>query len=56
MEDIEERIEKIELELHQLKKMLEEERELDLLQKIYLEIENRENERDQLYTLLDEVV
>lgn len=56
VEDIEERIEKIELELHQLKKMLEEERELDLLQKIYLEIENRENERDQLYTLLDEVV
>ncbi|MEH7438513.1 ABC-F family ATP-binding cassette domain-containing protein [Neobacillus drentensis] len=56
VEDIEERIEKIESELHQLKKMLEEERELDLLQKIYLEIENRENERDQLYTLLDEVV
>jgi ATP-binding cassette, subfamily F, member 3 len=56
VEDIEERIEKIESELHQLKKMLEVERELDLLQKIYLEIENRENERDQLYTLLDEVV
>ncbi|WP_413309740.1 ABC-F type ribosomal protection protein [Bacillus sp. 1P10SD] len=54
--DIEEKIEKIESELHQLKKMLEEESELELLQTIYLEIENRENERDQLYTLLDEVV
>ncbi|WML60265.1 ribosomal protection-like ABC-F family protein [Neobacillus sp. PS2-9] len=56
VDDIEERIEKIESELHQLKKMLEEESELNSLQKIYLEIENKENERDQLYTLLDEVV
>ena len=56
VDDIEERIEKIESELHQLKKMLEEESELNFLQKIYLEIENKENERDQLYTLLDEVV
>ncbi|MGG3561126.1 ribosomal protection-like ABC-F family protein [Neobacillus rhizosphaerae] len=56
VDDIEERIEKIESELHQLKKMLEEVSELELLQKIYLEIENREIERDQLYILLDEVV
>ncbi|MDQ1145594.1 ATP-binding cassette subfamily F protein 3 [Bacillus sp. SORGH_AS 510] len=56
VDDIEERIEQIEFELHQLKRQLEEEIELDLLQKIYMDIESKENERDQLYSLLDEVV
>ncbi|MEO2075565.1 MAG: ribosomal protection-like ABC-F family protein [Bacillus sp. (in: firmicutes)] len=56
VDEIEERIEQIEFELHQLKRQLEDEIELDLLQKIYMDIESKENERDQLYSLLDEVV
>lgn len=55
VDDIEERIEQIEFELHQLKRQIEDEIELDLLQKIYMDIESKENERDQLYSLLDEV-
>lgn len=56
VDEIEERIEQIEFELHQLKRQLEDEIELDLLQKIYMDIESKENERDQLYSLFDEVV
>jgi hypothetical protein len=32
------------------------ENELELLQRIFMEIEVRESERDQLYALLDDVV
>ncbi|MFK9092812.1 ribosomal protection-like ABC-F family protein [Bacillus salipaludis] len=55
-EEIEEKIEQIETEIHILKQKLEVESELELLQKIYLEIELRENEREHLYSQLDEVV
>ena len=55
-DDIEQKIEKIEMEIHILKQKLEEESELEILQKIHHEIEGRENERDLLYSQLDEVV
>ncbi|MFJ7730114.1 ribosomal protection-like ABC-F family protein [Neobacillus sp. NPDC097160] len=55
-EEIEEKIEQIETEIHILKQKLEAESELELLQKIYFEIELKENEREHLYSQLDEVV
>lgn len=55
-EEIEGKIEQIESDISDLKQRLEKESELELLQKIFLEIEVRESERDQLYALLDEVV
>ncbi|ULT55157.1 ABC-F type ribosomal protection protein [Neobacillus drentensis] len=55
-EEIEEKIEQIESDISDLKQRLEKESELELLQKIFQEIEVRESERDQLYALLDEVI
>ncbi|WP_066061892.1 ribosomal protection-like ABC-F family protein [Neobacillus soli] len=55
-DDIEQKIEQLELDISNLKQRLETESELELLQRIYHEIELRENERDQLYSQLDEVV
>ncbi|WHY75544.1 ABC-F type ribosomal protection protein [Neobacillus sp. WH10] len=52
---IEKKIELIETEINILKQKLEAEGELEFLQKIYHEIELRENERNQLYLQLDEV-
>ena len=54
-DDIEQKIENIEKEINILKQKLEAESELELLQQIYHEIELWENERDQLYSQLDEV-
>ena len=53
---LEKKIEQIESDISSLKQRLEMESELELLQKIFLEIEVRESERDQLYALLDDVV
>ncbi|PLS02789.1 ribosomal protection-like ABC-F family protein [Neobacillus cucumis] len=54
--ELEKRIEEIESDISALKKKLDLESELPLLQKIYKEIESREKERDELYAQLDEVV
>ena len=53
---LEKKIEQIESDISSLKQRLEMESELELLQKIFLEIEIRESERDQLYALLEDVV
>lgn len=52
---IEEKIEQIEAEIQLLKQKLGEESELELLQKIYSELEQRENHRNSLYRQLDEI-
>jgi ABC-type multidrug transport system ATPase subunit len=54
--DIEQKIEQIESEIHLLQQKLEAESNLELLQQIYHEIALREIERDQLYSQLDDVV
>ncbi|WP_026563659.1 ribosomal protection-like ABC-F family protein [Bacillus sp. UNC41MFS5] len=53
---IEEKIEQIEAEIQLLKQKLGDESELELLQKIYLELEERENNRDRLYQELEEII
>ncbi|CAH2714204.1 Energy-dependent translational throttle protein EttA [Neobacillus rhizosphaerae] len=53
--DIEQKIEQIELAIHKLKQKLEAESELEMLQRIYNELELRENERESLYLQLDEI-
>jgi ATP-binding cassette, subfamily F, member 3 len=53
---IEEKIEQIEAEIQLLKQQLGEESELELLQKIYHELELRENSRDSLYRQFDEII
>ncbi|MEH7356486.1 ABC-F type ribosomal protection protein [Neobacillus drentensis] len=55
VEDIEQKIEQIETEINILKQKLEAGSELEFLQKINHEIELKENERNQLYSQLDEV-
>ncbi len=55
-DSIEDKIEEIEMAIHSLKQQLEAESELELLQKIYQEIELRENQRESLYLQLDEIV
>ncbi|ETI68218.1 ribosomal protection-like ABC-F family protein [Neobacillus vireti] len=54
--NIEDKIEKIEAEIHKLKQQLEAENELDSLQRIYHEIELRESECEYLYLQLEEFV
>ncbi len=53
---IEEKIEQIEAEIRLLKQQLGEESELELLQKIYHELELRESNRDSLYRQLGEII
>ncbi|MCL6571853.1 MAG: ABC-F type ribosomal protection protein [Bacillus sp. (in: Bacteria)] len=54
---IEQEIEQIEAEIHMYKQqMVAAERDLELLQSIYYELEQLENKRNQLYSQLDEVV
>ena len=53
---IEEKIEQIEAEIQLLKQKLGEESELELLQRIYLELEEREHNRDRLYQQLEEII
>jgi ATP-binding cassette, subfamily F, member 3 len=55
-EDIEEQIEQIEDEIQHLQQKLGEESELELLQKIYNELELRETNRDSLYRRLDDII
>jgi ATP-binding cassette, subfamily F, member 3 len=55
-EDLEVKIEQIEVEIGLLKQKLGEESELELLQKIYFELEERETNRESLYRLLDEII
>ena len=56
LDDLEEMIEQIEINIHLLQKQMESESDLSLLQSIYSELEMLENEREQLYQQLDEVV
>jgi ATP-binding cassette subfamily F protein 3 len=53
---IEEEIEKIEAEIHLLKQQMTTINNLELLQRIYSELEQMESKRNQLYSQLDEVV
>lgn len=53
---IEEKIEQIEAEIQLLKQKLGEESELELLQRIYLELELVESYRDSFYRQLDEII
>lgn len=53
---LEEKIEQIEAEIQVLKQKLGEESQLELLQKIYHEIEQRETNRDRLYRQLEEII
>jgi ATPase subunit of ABC transporter with duplicated ATPase domains len=53
---LEEKIEEIEAEIQNLKQKLGVESELELLQKIYHELELRENSRDRLYQQLEEII
>lgn len=53
---LEEKIEQIEAEIQLLKQKLGEESELELLQKIYRELELREINRDSLYRQLEEII
>jgi len=53
---LEEKIEQIEAEIQDLKQRLGEESQLELLQKIYYEIEQRETNRDRLYRQLEEII
>ncbi|MFF2450668.1 ribosomal protection-like ABC-F family protein [Neobacillus sp. NPDC058068] len=53
---LEDKIEQIEAEIHKLKQQLEAENELELLQRIYHEIELRESECEYLYLQLEEIV
>lgn len=53
---LEEKIEQIEVEIQLLKQKLGEESELELLQKIYHELELREINRDRLYRQLEEII
>jgi ATP-binding cassette, subfamily F, member 3 len=53
---LEEKIEQIEAEIQLLKQKLGEEIELELLQKIYRELELREINRDSLYRQLEEII
>ncbi|MFP5116346.1 ribosomal protection-like ABC-F family protein [Bacillaceae bacterium C204] len=53
---LEEKIEQIEAEIQVLKQKLGEESQLELLQKIYHEIEQREYNRDGLYRQLEEII
>ncbi|MEH7076781.1 ribosomal protection-like ABC-F family protein [Neobacillus drentensis] len=55
-DELEERIEQIEAEILDLKQRLGEESELELLQKIYHELELREKRRDRLYQQLEEII
>jgi ABC-type multidrug transport system ATPase subunit len=56
LENLEQKLEEIEAEIYLLKQQMESVIDLELLQKFYLELENKEKERDQLYSQLDEVV
>ncbi|WP_223596607.1 ribosomal protection-like ABC-F family protein [Neobacillus bataviensis] len=56
LDDLEEMIEQIEMNIHLLQKLMELESDLSLLQSIYSELEMLENEREQLYQQLEEVV
>lgn len=53
---LEEKIEQIEAEIQLLKQKLGEESQLEMLQKIYHEIEQRENNRERLYRKLEEII
>ncbi|WP_160720945.1 ribosomal protection-like ABC-F family protein [Bacillus sp. USDA818B3_A] len=55
-EQLERRIEQLEIDISALKQKLELESDLVLLQQIYREIEVREKEREMLYNQLDEVI
>ncbi|MDN3018669.1 ABC-F type ribosomal protection protein [Neobacillus drentensis] len=56
LDDLEDMIEQIEINIHLLQRQMESESDLSLLQSIYSELEMLENEREQLYQQLDEVV
>jgi ATP-binding cassette, subfamily F, member 3 len=56
LESLEQKLEEIEAEIYFLKQQMESVIDLELLQKCYLELEQKEKIRDQLYSQLDEVV